>query len=102
MTRIYFEYAKNAFLTYPDYFMFVLFVVISFVLVSIRDVLNNIPKDSLSGAFNFFILAIRNTSLALQILIMGFFVRVGVSSTILAYKNGTLGIKWFMSKFSKV
>ena len=87
MARIYFEYTKNTFLEYPDYFMFALFLVTSFMLVSIRDVLINIPKDSFPHAFNFLIIALRNTSLVLQILIVGFFIRVFTSSAVLAYKH---------------
>lgn len=102
MARIYFEYTKNTFIQYPDYFMFALFIATSFMLVSTRDVLNNIPKDSFPHVFNFLVVALRNTSLAIQILITGFFVRVLVGSSILVYKNRNMGTKWLTSKFSKV
>lgn len=87
MARIYLQYTKNTFLEYPDYFMLALFLAISFVLVSISDVLSNLPKDSFPHAFNFLIIALRNTSLVLQILIVGFFVRVAVSVALFTYKN---------------
>ena len=92
MARIYIEYTKNVFMEYPDYFMLAVFIIISFMLVSISDVLNNIPKDSFPHAFNFFAYALRDTSWIIQALIAGFFIRIIVSGTILAYKN--IGIKW--------
>lgn len=102
MARIYFEYTKNAVLEHPDYFMFTLFLVTSFTLVSIHDVLNNIPKDSLPHVFNFLVTAIRKTSLAIQVLLAGFLVRVAVGSTMLVYKNRETGLRWLTSKFSEV
>lgn len=87
MARIYFEYTKNTFMEYPDYFMFAFFIVTAFVMISISDVLANIPKDSFPHAFNFLVIALRNTSWVLQILIAGFFIRVLVSSSVLAYKK---------------
>jgi hypothetical protein len=87
MARIYLEYTKNVFWEYPDYFMFALFLVTSFMLVSFHDVLINMPKDSFPHLFDFSVVAVRNTSLVLQVLIAGFFVRVIVGGTMLAYKN---------------
>ncbi|KKQ78023.1 MAG: hypothetical protein UT00_C0002G0021 [Parcubacteria group bacterium GW2011_GWA1_38_7] len=100
MARIYFEYTKNTFLEYPDYFMFALFIITSFMLISISDVLTNIPKDSFPHAFNFFVIALRNTSLIMQILIAGFFIRVVVGGAILTYK--TINTKWPITKLIRL
>jgi hypothetical protein len=105
MARIYFEYGKNAFLDYPDYFMLALFVVTAFLLVSIHNVLANLPKDNISNVFNFLIVAVRNTSLVIQLLLVGFFTRVVIGSSILIYKNKKTGQRWLAfltSKFSRV
>jgi len=75
MARIYFEYTKNVLFEYPDYFMFVLFVSISFMMVSISDVISNMPKDDLSSFFNFFKVAVIHTNWIMQALIVGFLVR---------------------------
>jgi len=96
MARIYFEYTKNTFMEYPDYFMFALFMVSSFMLVSFHDVLINIPKDSFPHTFAFFVSALKNTSLVLQILIAGFFIRVIALGSVLTYKN--IGAKWSLTK----
>lgn len=101
MIRVYVEYVKDAFMRYPDYFMFLLFVITSLMLVSMHDVFNNIPKNNLSSAFNFFLVALRETSLIIQILIAGFFVRTIVASIMLAYKN--IGSsKWFLTKLARI
>jgi hypothetical protein len=103
MAHVYFEYTKNTFLTHPDYFMFTLFLVTSFALVSIRNVLINIPKDSFPHVFGFLVVAVRNTSLVIQILVVGFFVRIIVGSSMLVYKNrNNIDFKWLTSRFSKV
>ena len=102
LVRIYLEYAKNTFLDYPDYFMFGLFVVTSFTLVSVRDVLiniSNLPITDLSYDFNFFMVALLNTSLIIQVLIAGFFVRTILISIKFGYKN--ISSKWFLSKLIK-
>lgn len=87
MARIYLEYTKNAFREYFDYFMFALFVVTSFFLISIRDVFNNMPKDNFMSTFNFFWAALRGTSLVIQALIAGFLIRAVVGSAILVHRN---------------
>lgn len=87
MARIYLEYTKNTFMEYPDYFMLALFIATAFILISISDVLSNLPKDSFPHAFNFLIIAFRNTSIVLQVLIAGFVVRVAIGGAILTYKN---------------
>jgi hypothetical protein len=87
MTRVYLEYTKNTFLDYPDYFMFVFFFIVSIMLVSFRDVLSNIPRDSFPNFFNFMVVAIRDTSWILQLLIAGFVIRVVISGSRMAYKN---------------
>ncbi len=97
MARIYFEYTKNMVFEYPDYFMLAIFIITSFTLISIIDVLNNIPKDNFPHAFNFFIYALRDTSWIIQALIAGFFIRVIVAGSALTYKN--INTDWIVSKF---
>jgi hypothetical protein len=87
MARIYFAYTKNVFLEYPDYFMFAIFIAISFMLVSFHDVLMNIPKDNISNFLNFTMGALHDTHWLLQILIAGFFIRVSVSGFRLAQRK---------------
>jgi hypothetical protein len=92
MARVYLEYVKSTFMEYPDYFMFGLFVLTSFVLIlvheiSVNDVLNNMPKDNFSSTLNFFWVAIWNTSWIIQALIAGFFIRVIVGGSISTYKS---------------
>lgn len=96
MARVYLGYTKNVLLEHFDYFMLGIFIIVSVMFVSIQDVLNNIPKDSFLSAFNFFLVAIRNTSLIVQALVAGFFIRTIVASIRLAYKN--FNIKWIVSK----
>ena len=99
MARIYFEYAKNTFWEYPDYFMFALFVATSFMFVSLRDVLINIPKDSFPHAFNFFVYAVENTNRIIQVLVAGFLIRVVVVCSRLAYKSiKDMNIDWTATK----
>ena len=100
MARVYFEYTKNTLLEYPDYFMFAFFVATIFMFVSIRDVLINIPKDSLPNLFNFLVAALRNTSWIIQALIVGFLLRVSIVGSRLIYKNvRNVNTGWVMSKF---
>jgi hypothetical protein len=102
MSRIYLRYAKNIFLEYPDFFMFCLFVVTSFTLVSVRSVLINIgkmPITVLHYDFNFFVVALLNTSWIIQLLIIGFFIRTIAAGIRLAYKN--LSSKLALSKLPK-
>lgn len=87
MVRVYVEYAKNIFFTYPDYFMSMVFMSASLALVSIRDVLSNVPKGSFSGLFYFFVSAARNTHWLLQALIAGFVARVIFSGAKIGYKK---------------
>jgi hypothetical protein len=101
MARIYVEYAKNILLGYPDYFMLLVFMVSTFMLVSIHDVLNNIPKNNLSGDFNFFVVALQNTSWIIQALIIGFLIRVVIAGSRLTYKNiknSHINMGWIMTK----
>jgi hypothetical protein len=103
MARIYLEYAKNVFWAYPDYFMFGLFMVVSFTLISVHNVLINmssIPLTNLSYAFNFFVVALLNTSWIIQVLILGFFIRTAVAGIRFGYKN--LGNKWPLTKLFKL
>lgn len=104
LARVYLEYAKNIFLEYPDYFMFSLFVVTSFTLISVHSVLiniSNIPKYDLPYAFNFFMVALLNTKWIIQLLIVGFFVRVIVSGIRFGYKN-IYSKRWFLSRLLKL
>jgi hypothetical protein len=79
--------------------MFLLFMTICFTFVSMKDVLENIPKDSLVSAFNFFVSAIKNTTWIIQALIAGFLVRVSVASSLSVYRNAkNLRFKWWSSK----
>lgn len=97
MARVYLEYTKNTLLEYPDYFMIALFLGTSLALVSVRSILTNVPKDNLVHTFNFFVIALRNTSWIIQTLVVGFFVRILVSGLMLAYKNKN--VSWIMTKF---
>lgn len=87
MVRVYFEYTKGVLVNHPDYFMLGLFTVVSFFFVSIQDVLNNVPKDDIGSAFNFFVIAVRDTSRVLQILIVGFLVRLAVGGFLFVRRN---------------
>lgn len=80
MVRIYLDYSKNLFLEYPDVFMLFVFMIASLTMVSIGDVMVNLPKNDPGAMMNFLINALRNTSIIIQILIAGFFVRVIVVS----------------------
>jgi hypothetical protein len=96
MARVYIEYTKNLVVKHPDYFMLAVFVMTSFFLVSTRDVLMNIPRDSFPSFFNFFVVALRKTSFVIQIFIVGFFVRAIVMGAILVRKNFSdkLSLSW--------
>lgn len=101
MARIYMEYAKNILVGYPDYFMLLVFVITSFMLVSVHDVLNNIPKNNLPSAFSFFVVALRNTSFIIQALIVGFLIRVVVTGSRLTYRNTrnlNINVGWIIAK----
>jgi hypothetical protein len=97
MARIYMEYTKNAFVEHPDYFMLALFIIISFVMISIGDVLTNIPKNNFPSAFTFFVSALKGTSWIIQALIAGFFIRVIVSGIKVVHKN--IGDRLSIAKF---
>ena len=87
MARIYMEYTKNAFVEHPDYFMLALFIIISFAMISIGDILTNVPKNDFPSAFTFFVSALKGTSWIIQALITGFIIRVVFSGVRLTYKN---------------
>ncbi len=87
MARIYLEYTKNLITEYPDYVMFLLFMVASFAFVSVRNVLANLPKDSLASTFIFFVSALKNTTWVIQVLIIGFLTRVAAASSVSAYRR---------------
>jgi hypothetical protein len=99
MARIYFEYTKNILSEYPDYFMFALFVITSFTLVSVRDVFINFRNtigSNFFSTFNFAFAALRDTSWIIQILIAGFFARIAFLGIRKTYKN--LNIGWIGAK----
>ena len=96
MARVYVEYTKNLLVEHADLFMSGLFVAASFVLVSIHDVLANIPKDNFTGLINFFVVAVKNTSIVIQVLLAGFLVRVLAGGAFKAYKN--LDAKYLISQ----
>lgn len=100
MIRVYFVYARNIFLTYPDLFMSVIFFVTAFILVSFRSVFNNLLTSLSSGIWNFLVIAIRDTSIILQILMAGFIIRVAVAASKRAFKNIRFGnnFNWLTSK----
>jgi len=99
MARIYFEYTKNTLLEHSDYFMLALFIIVSFTMISIQNVFNNMPKDNPISTFHFLLSALRNTSWIMQALIAGFFIRIIVAGAILAYKNMS---KWPVTKLIKL
>lgn len=99
MARIYIEYTKNLLVRHPDYFMLLVFLITFFALVSAHDVLNNIPRDNLSNALNFFMVAVRNTSWIIQILIAGFIVRTISAGVILVHRN--MRAKWSIAKLMR-
>lgn len=87
MTRVYLEFAKNTVTERPDLVMLGVFVIFSFVFVSFKDVLTNMPRDNFSSLFNFLIIAVRDTSWILKALIAGFLVRIAAGGVIFAHKN---------------
>lgn len=100
MARIYLEYTKDIISGYPDYFMLGIFIIVSFVSVSIYDVLintTNIMKNDYSSVLSFLIAAIKNTSWIIQILIAGFFIRTTIAGTKIAYRN--MSNKFSLIKF---
>ena len=99
MARIYIEYTKNLVARHPDYFMLAVFAATSFLLVSTHDVLNNIPRNNLFGDFNFFVVAIRDTSWVIQIFIAGFFIRAVIGGILLIRKNFSNN-KWSFSRLN--
>ena|SRR3989344_7080553 len=98
MVRVYLEYAKNILISYPDYFMLGFFVIISFISISFQNVLTNIPKNGLMPAFNFLVIAIRNTNWIIQTLIIGFFIRTAFLGIKQAYKN-IRSFDWIITRF---
>jgi hypothetical protein len=77
--------------------MFVVFIAVSFALVSFHDVLMNTPKDNLSNFLNFMMTALHNTHWLLQILIAGFFVRVAISGFRLIQRKMHFN-EWILAK----
>ena len=64
---------KSVLVNHPDYFMLVIFLIVSLTSVSIFDVFKIFPKIIYLRLFNFSIAAILGTSWIIQILIAGFF-----------------------------
>jgi len=68
MSRIYIIYFKNLLVDNTAILILPVFATISYMCVSLHNVLHNIPKSDLSGTFNFTLSAIRDTELAMQIM----------------------------------
>lgn len=100
MTRIYFEYARDTLVERVDYIMLILFIGSTLALTSIRNVVENMPKDNLAALVNFFVIALKNTSFVLQAMIAGFIARASAASFVTAYislKNFDV-VRW-LSRF---
>ncbi len=87
MLHIYVHFAKDAFLGHKGYFILLVFVVSSFVFVSIGDVLRNLPKDNLSHTFNFLIVAVRDTEWFMQAVLASAAIWLGTVTSKTAFKN---------------
>jgi hypothetical protein len=98
MVRVYFEYIKNIFVKYPDYFMLVLFLAVFFVSVSVSDVLINISRTEIPSLFNFLVVALQDTNLIIQILIAGFVIRMAILGFKQLRKTVT-HVSWIPAKF---
>lgn len=101
MFRVYLEYAKNVLKDYPDYFMFGIFIIFSFVSVSLYDVFINtksIAGTNFSSVFSFLFYAILNTSWILQAFIVGFLIRTGYISIKSINKN-IRNTNWTLARF---
>jgi len=100
MARIYVQYFKNILIDYPDYFMFGIFIIFSFVSISLYDVFVNtmsIIKTDFPSIFSFFYYAILNTSWIIQALIIGFLVRTAYIGIKTANKS-LRSTNWIMAK----
>ena len=99
MARIYLIYTKNILLDNSGYFMIGIFVLTSFIFISIHDVFNNtinISKTSPISLFPFFVSAIIGTSWIIQILFALLFSRGVFFSFRKINKN--INFNWFPIK----
>ena len=71
MRRIYILYGKNFAMQYGEFILPIAFFAGLFAFASVQNIFNNMPKDNLPHAFNFFIVAVRDTEWVLQILLLG-------------------------------
>lgn len=100
MFRVYLEYSKNVLKEYPDYFMFAVFIIFSFISVSLYDVFINttsIIKNDIFSVFGFFGSAILNTSWIIKAFILGFLVRTSYVGLKSLNKN-ILNTNWIMAR----
>ena len=74
MSRIYIIYFKNLLVDKIAILILPIFATVSYMCVSLNNVLNNIPIDDLSGTFSFVLYAIRETELAMQIMFVAILV----------------------------
>lgn len=108
MTRIYFEYAKSLMIGYPDYFMLGVFTLTTLILVSVGDVFGNIfnllssRNMAPSSLLSFFWAAVMGTSWIIQLLILGFIVRILVAGSKVTYKGIRNTNFDFIPKLSKI
>lgn len=101
MLRVYAQYFKNILKEYPDYFMLGIFMICSFVSVSLYDVLvntTNIIKNDIFSVFGFLFYATLNTSWVIQAFIVGFLVRTAYASIKSMNKNAR-NTNWIMARF---
>lgn len=87
MNRIYLEYAKNITLSNLGYIIPSMFLVVLFMSISIQNIFSNMPKDSVSGLFNFFIVAIKDTEWVIQLTVVVIALYGSAALLKFAYKN---------------
>ncbi|MEK7117419.1 MAG: hypothetical protein AAB861_01455 [Patescibacteria group bacterium] len=66
MVRIYMEFVKSAIIRHIEYILPGAFLLVLLASVSIQNIMNNMPKDNMSHAFNFLFAAVRDTEWAVQ------------------------------------
>jgi len=100
MFRVYLEYSKNVLKEHPDYFMLAVFIIFSFISVSLYDVFVNttsIIKNDTFSVFSFLTSAILNTSWIIQAFILGFLVRTAYAGIKSISKN-IRNTNWIMAR----
>ena len=101
MLRVYLQYSQNVLKEYPDYFMFAVFIIFSFISISLYDVFVNttsIIRNDAFSVFSFFTSAILNTSWIIQAFILGFLIRTAYAGIKSISKN-IRNTNWIMAKF---